>query len=72
VQGFDLDAAIAPKSPEWVIRQAERFYTSLGFPELPKTFWEKSSLYPVAKDAGFKKNTHASAWHIDSRRTSVP
>jgi peptidyl-dipeptidase A len=65
VQGFDLDAAIAPKTPEWVIRQAERFYVSLGFPELPKSFWEKSSLYPVAKDAGFKKNTHASAWHID-------
>lgn len=65
VQGFDLDAAIASKSPEWVIRQAERFYVSLGFPELPKSFWEKSSLYPVAKDAGFKKNTHASAWHID-------
>jgi peptidyl-dipeptidase A len=65
VQGFDLDAAIAPKTPEWVIRQAERFYVSLGFPELPRSFWEKSSLYPVAKDAGFKKNTHASAWHID-------
>jgi peptidyl-dipeptidase A len=68
VQGFDLDAAIASKSPEWVIRQAERFYVSLGFPELPGSFWEKSSLYPVAKDAGFKKNTHASAWHIDLER----
>jgi peptidyl-dipeptidase A len=28
----------------------------------------KSSLYPVAPDAGFKKNTHASAWHIDLDR----
>ncbi|MBI5362092.1 MAG: M2 family metallopeptidase [Planctomycetes bacterium] len=65
VPGFDLDAAVAKKGPVWVIEQAERFYVSLGFPALPKTFWERSSLYPVAKDAGYKKNTHASAWHID-------
>ena len=65
VQGYDLDAVIAKKDPDWVIRQAERFYVSLGFPQLPQTFWERSSLFPVAKDAGFKKNTHASAWHID-------
>jgi peptidyl-dipeptidase A len=65
VQGYDLDAVIAKKDPDWVIRQAERFYVSLGFPQLPATFWERSSLFPVAKDAGFKKNTHASAWHID-------
>jgi peptidyl-dipeptidase A len=65
VRGYDLDAAISTKSPDWVIRQAERFYVSLGFPELPSSFWSRSSLFPVAKDAGFKKNTHASAWHID-------
>jgi peptidyl-dipeptidase A len=65
VRGYDLDAAISTKSPDWVIRQAERFYVSLGFPELPASFWSRSSLFPVAKDAGFKKNTHASAWHID-------
>ncbi|MBK7875586.1 MAG: M2 family metallopeptidase [Planctomycetes bacterium] len=65
VPGFDLDAAVAKKGPVWVIEQAERFYVSLGFTSLPKSFWEKSSLYPVAKDAGYKKNTHASAWHID-------
>lgn len=65
VEGFDLDPALAAKGPEWLVQQAERFYVSLGFPELPASFWERSSLYPVAADAGFKKNTHASAWHVD-------
>ncbi|MCE9594717.1 MAG: M2 family metallopeptidase [Planctomycetes bacterium] len=65
VPGFDLDAPLKTRGKEWCIEQAERFYVSLGFPSLPKTFWERSSLYPVATDAGFKKNTHASAWHID-------
>jgi peptidyl-dipeptidase A len=65
VPGFDLDAPIKAKGPAWCVEQAERFYVSLGFPSLPKSFWDKSSLYPVAADAGFKKNTHASAWHID-------
>ncbi len=68
VKGYDLDAAVAKKGPDWVIHQGERFYVSLGFDSLPQSFWQKSSLYPVAKDAGFKKNTHASAWHIDLDR----
>lgn len=65
VEGLDLDSALKDKSPEWIAKQGEKFYVSLGFPALPKVFWEKSSLYPVAKDAGYKKNTHASAWHMD-------
>ncbi len=65
VEGFDLDAALAERAPEWVVQQAERFYVSLGFEPLPPSFWERSSLYPVPSDAGFKKNTHASAWHMD-------
>ncbi|MEQ1893125.1 MAG: M2 family metallopeptidase, partial [Planctomycetota bacterium] len=65
VEGFDLDPALAKKGPEWLVQQAERFYVSLGFPALPASFWQRSSLYPVAENAGFKKNTHASAWHID-------
>jgi peptidyl-dipeptidase A len=51
VQGFDLDAAVGAQGPDWTIHQAERFYVSLGFPPLPPSFWEKSSLFPVAKDA---------------------
>ncbi len=65
VAGFDLDKALAAKQPEWLIHQAESFYTSLGFPPLPKVFWETSSLYPAPSGAAWKKNNHASAWHID-------
>ncbi len=65
VEGFDLDSALAAKQPEWLIRQAERFYISLGFDPLPASFWDKSSLYPLPAGADFKKNNHASAWHMD-------
>ena len=65
VEGLDVNAALKDKSPEWVVRQGEDFYVSLGFPRLPQTFWEKSSLYPAPADAKYKKNNHASAWHLD-------
>jgi peptidyl-dipeptidase A len=65
VEGFDLDGALKPKSAEWIVQQAEAFYASLGFPPLPASFWERSSLYPLPADAGYKKNNHASAWHLD-------
>ena len=65
VEGFDLDAALADKSPEWLVEQAERFYVSLGFSELPESFYELSSLYPLPPGTEYKKNNHASAWHMD-------
>jgi peptidyl-dipeptidase A len=65
VPGFDLDQGLEQKNAEWLVKQAESFYVSLGFPALPPVFWQKSSLYPLPENAGFKKNTHASAWHID-------
>jgi peptidyl-dipeptidase A len=65
VKGLNLDAVLAKKGPEWQVKQGERFYQSLGFPALPASFYEKSSLYPLPKEAGYKKNNHASAWHID-------
>lgn len=65
VKGLDADAALAQKSAEWVVQEGERFYVSLGFPRLPQSFWTESSLYPVPADAPYKKNTHASAWHLD-------
>ncbi|MFA7482174.1 MAG: M2 family metallopeptidase [Vulcanimicrobiota bacterium] len=65
VKGLDLDAALAAKEPEWLLKQAEAFYVSLGFEELPESFYTKSSLYPVDPTRGYKKNTHASAWHMD-------
>ncbi len=68
VEGLDLDAALAERTPEWLVEQAERFYVSLGFEELPESFYERSSLYPLPPEAGYKKNTHASAWHLDLDR----
>ena len=65
VKGLNLDAVLAKKGAEWQVKQGERFYQSLGFPALPASFYEKSSLYPLPKDAGYKKNNHASAWHLD-------
>ena len=65
VKGLNLDAVLAKKGAVWQVKQGERFYQSLGFPALPTSFYEKSSLYPLPKDAGYKKNNHASAWHLD-------
>ncbi len=64
-EGFDLDAALREKTAQWIMEQGERFYVSLGFAGLPPVFWEKSSLYPLPAGAGYKKNNHASAWHLD-------
>lgn len=65
VKGINLDSALHTKNAEWIVKQGERFYMSLGFPALPQTFWEKSDLYPLPKEANYKKNNHASAWHMD-------
>jgi len=65
VEGIDVDAALQERTAEWVVRQGEALYRSLGFEALPATFWERSSLYPLPAEATYKKNTHASAWHLD-------
>lgn len=65
VEGINIDAALKDKGSEWLVKTAEEFYVSVGFPELPPVFWEKSSLYPLPPDAGYRKNNHASAWHLD-------
>jgi peptidyl-dipeptidase A len=45
-----------------IARTGERFYTSLGFAPLPKTFWERS-LFVRPRDRDVV--CHASAWDID-------
>jgi len=65
VEGIDLDALVADRSPEWLLTKAERYYVSMGLPALPASFWENSDLYALPPDSERKKNTHASAWHID-------
>ncbi|MBA3657040.1 MAG: M2 family metallopeptidase, partial [Gemmatimonadaceae bacterium] len=65
VEGMNLDDAFKGKTAEWVVHQGENFYKSLGFDALPQSFWDSSSLYPLSATSPFKKNTHASAWHLD-------
>ena len=65
VESANLDPFFKNKSREFIVRTAEDFYVSLGFPRLPEVFWQKSDLFPVEKTSLRKKNSHASAWHID-------
>ena len=46
-----------------MVRIGERFFTSLGFAPLPKTFWERS-LFTKPRDR--EVVCHASAWDVDS------
>lgn len=65
VEGVDLDGLLAGREPSWLIEQAEGFYVSLGFPPLPAGFWTASDLFELPADSPRRKNTHASAWHVD-------
>ena len=65
IEEANLDQLFKGSSPEAIVKSAENFYVSLGFPRLPDSFWKKSDLYPVAAGSPRKKNSHASAWHID-------
>jgi peptidyl-dipeptidase A len=49
-------------APLDMARIGERFYTSVGFDPLPKTFWERS-LFTRPKDR--EVVCHASAWDVD-------
>jgi peptidyl-dipeptidase A len=49
-------------TPIDMVKTGERFYTSLGFPPLPQTFFERS-LFTKPKDRDVV--CHASAWDID-------
>jgi peptidyl-dipeptidase A len=61
----NLDPLFKGSSAETIVKSAENFYLSLGFPRLPDSFWKKSDLYPVPPGSARKKNSHASAWHVD-------
>jgi peptidyl-dipeptidase A len=67
-EGVDLDKVLQTKSKEWIMEKGEAFYVSMGLPELPASFYEKSSLYPLPEGADYKKNNHASAWHLDNAK----
>jgi peptidyl-dipeptidase A len=65
VAAASLDPYFKGRSAEWIVKTAEAFWSGLGFPKLPASFWEKSDLYPVKPGEHRLKNTHASCWHVD-------
>lgn len=62
--GYSLTDILKKKNvaPLDMVRYGERFYTSLGFAALPKTFWERS-LFVRPRDRDVV--CHASAWDVD-------
>ncbi len=64
VADLDIDSALVEQdySPQDMVRSAEQFYVSLGMPELPDTFWERSLF---TKPADRDVVCHASAWGLD-------
>ena len=63
--GFDLTARLKEKKVDELemVRYGERFFMSLGFEALPKSFWERS-LFVKPKDR--EVVCHASAWDVDN------
>ena len=63
-RGYDLTQILKDRHTDYkqMVRYGEGFFTSLGFPPLPETFWERSML---SKPADRDVVCHASAWHID-------
>jgi peptidyl-dipeptidase A len=47
-----------------MVKQAESFFSSLGFEQLPETFWERSQF---SKPADRDVQCHASAWNVDDK-----
>lgn len=64
VAGPDLDRALVAQQydPVKMTKLAESFYTSLGMPALPQSFWERSML---TRPRDREVVCHASAWQMD-------
>jgi peptidyl-dipeptidase A len=64
--GYDLTALLVEKGydPIKMVKAGEGFYTSLGLPALPATFWERSQF---TKPRDREVVCHASAWDIDNK-----
>jgi peptidyl-dipeptidase A len=60
----DADLEAARQSAVNTVRMAEDFYTSLGMPALPDSFWERSML---TKPRDREVVCHASAWTMDGK-----
>ncbi|MBI5383878.1 MAG: M2 family metallopeptidase [Verrucomicrobia bacterium] len=65
IDAANLDDRFKGWPPEQIVKTAEQFWSGLGFPQLPDSFWKLSDLYPIKPGEARKKNTHASCWHVD-------
>jgi peptidyl-dipeptidase A len=64
-QGYDLTKILESRrdiDARAMVKTGEHFFTSLGFPPLPQTFWERS-LFTQPRDR--EAVCHASAWDVD-------
>jgi peptidyl-dipeptidase A len=63
--GYDLTALLLAKqyNPIKMVKAGEGFYTSLGLPALPETFWTRSQF---VKPQDREVVCHASAWDLDN------
>ena len=63
---LDVSSALVAQdyTPRKMVEQAEEFFMSLGMPELPDTFWERSMF---VKPRDREVVCHASAWPIDGK-----
>jgi peptidyl-dipeptidase A len=64
--GYDLTSLLVAKKydPVKMVKTGEGFYTSLGFPALPQTFWERSQ---ITRPRDREVVCHASAWDLDNK-----
>jgi peptidyl-dipeptidase A len=63
-RGYDLTKTLQARNTDakQMVRYGESFFTSIGFEQLPPTFWERSMF---TKPADRDVVCHASAWDID-------
>ncbi|MEO8435170.1 MAG: M2 family metallopeptidase [Pyrinomonadaceae bacterium] len=63
-RGYDLTQILKARNTDakQMVRYGEGFFTSLGFEQLPETFWVRSML---TKPLDHEVVCHASAWDID-------
>lgn len=63
-RGYDLTEILRARKtePKQMVRYGESFFTSLGFEQLPNTFWDRSMFI---KPLDHEAVCHASAWDLD-------
>ncbi|HEY6661433.1 MAG TPA: M2 family metallopeptidase [Sphingomicrobium sp.] len=64
--GYNLEDLLvkAKYDPVKMVKTGERFYTSLGFPALPDSFWTRSQ---ITRPRDREVICHASAWDVDNQ-----